>query len=211
MGRLIFPTLGRWVISGLHASCRWTFVGREPVEALLDAGRPFLCATWHFDLLSVLYHFRHHGGVVMVSRSPDGENIARLVRHWGYQTARGSKHKGGLDAAREMIGLVKEGRPAGLVADGSQGPARRAQKGAVFIARAARAPIIPAIITARNKVILNTWDRTQIPRPFTRLAMYFGPPISVPPRNEGRPLEESRLELERSLNELCNRADRHQW
>jgi lysophospholipid acyltransferase (LPLAT)-like uncharacterized protein len=183
----------------------------EPVEAMLAQARPFICATWHFDLLSVLYYFRHKQGLVMVSRSRDGEAIARLVERWGYDTVRGSKHKGGLDAARDMIAAIKLGRPAGLVADGSQGPARRAQKGAVFIARASGVPIVPAIVAAKRKWNLRTWDRTQIPRPFTNLAVYFGPPITVLPENQGRRLEEYRLDLEEALNDLCRQAENHQW
>lgn len=207
VAQAVFPSLGRWLITGLHASCRWTFEGRDSASDLLDSGRPFICATWHFCVLSILYHFRHSRGVVMVSRSRDAESLARLVERWGYATARGSKHKGGLDAARDMIEMVKrEGRKAGLVADGSQGPARRAQKGAVFIARAARVPIVPAIVSARRRINLNSWDRTQIPLPFTELTMHFAPPIIVPPKNEGRPLETSRLELEDALNGLCRRA-----
>lgn len=211
LGAFIFPVLGRWFFSGLHRSCRWTLIGREQVAALEDAGRPFLCATWHFDLISVIYHFRGSRAAIMVSPSRDGEFIARLIERWGYTAVRGSKHKGGLDAAKEMIGLAKKGRIAGIAADGSQGPARRAQKGAVFIARAAQVPLVPAIVAAKRQVRLNTWDQTQLPWPFTRLAMFFGRPVLVPPKNEGKTLEESRLELERTLNELCRRAEEHQW
>ncbi|MDY6850857.1 MAG: lysophospholipid acyltransferase family protein [Thermodesulfobacteriota bacterium] len=211
LGLLIFPFLGSRLLAWLHASCRWTFVGREPVDDLLRTGRPFVCATWHFDLISVLYHFRHGRGVVMVSRSRDGEPIARMVRRWGYEAVRGSKFKGGLDAARDLVKLVKQGRPAGLVADGSQGPARRAQTGAVFIARAARAQLIPAIVVAKRKINLKNWDQSQFPLPFTPIVMFFGTPITIPPKSESEPLEKYRRQLEQALNDLCAQAEDHQW
>ncbi len=155
LGQRLAPLLGGLLMKWLHRTCRWTYVGREPVDRLLAEGRSFVCPTWHFDHISVLYHFRACRGVVMVSPSRDGDIIAGLVRRWGYAVVRGSRHKGGMDAAREMVVQVKnEKRPAGLIADGSQGPARRAQKGSVFIARAAGVPMIPAIIVARWKITL---------------------------------------------------------
>jgi len=213
LGLVFFPFWGGLFLKWLHDTCRWTFVGREIVDEHLENGRSFVCATWHFDLISVLYHFRHRRGVVMVSRSRDGEPIARLVGRWGYEAVRGSKFKGGRDAARQMIDILKrgDGRPAGLVADGSQGPARRAQTGAVFIARAAQVPIIPTIVMAQNKINLKTWDRTQIPWPFTKAAVYFGPPLIVPPKAQGGVLEKHRLELELALNRLCAQAENHPW
>lgn len=211
LGIRLLPVLGHGLLNWLHRSCRWTYIDREAVDDLLQSGQSFVCPTWHFDHVSVLYHFRFKRGVVMVSRSRDGEIIARLAERWGFASVRGSKHKGGLDAARDMIELVKQGHPAGIVADGSQGPARRAQKGAVFVARAARVPLIPAIVVAKRKITLPTWDRTQIPLPFSPVVMYFGAPITVPPKTDGGDLERFRLDVELALNDLCRRAEEHLW
>ena len=211
LGFLAGPFLGSFLLNRLLASCRWQYSGREPVDRLLEEGKPFIGVTWHYDLISVLYHFRHTRSVVMVSRSTDGELVARMVKKWGFQSVRGSKHKGGLDASRELITTIRQGRIAGLVADGSQGPAHRVQKGAVFIARATQAPLIPCIVTARKKIRLNTWDRTQIPLPFTDAAMYFGPALMVPPKSSGGSLEQSRRDLQQALDALYARAENHQW
>ena len=209
----VLPGLGSGLIKGWLATCRWHYVGLEHVERLMAEGRPFVGATWHFDLISVVYHFRDCDGVVMVSRSQDGEAVARLVRRWGYETVRGSKHKGGLDAAADMIRALKTGRYklAGLIADGSQGPARRAQTGTVFVARASGAPIVPIVLAAKRKITFGTWDRMQIPLPFTQVALYCGQPFYVRSRKEGGVLDEARRQLETALNDLTDRAEAHPW
>ncbi len=211
LGTLLIPALGSRLMTWLHRTCRWTFVGREPLTEIIGAGQAFVCPTWHFNLVSVLYHFRGVPSVVMVSRSSDGEMIARMVARWNYVTVRGSRHKGGMDAAKDMIRLVRSGLAAGIVADGSQGPARKAQKGAVFVARASGAAVVPAIVVARRKITLPTWDRMQIPLPFTRMVMYFGEPFKVPHETDGAGLEVYRAKVEQVLNELCRKAENHAW
>jgi lysophospholipid acyltransferase (LPLAT)-like uncharacterized protein len=188
---------------------RWETVDYDRVQPHIESGRPFFCVTWHFDLLSVLWFFRNKvKGAAMVSRSGDGDAIAAVVERWGYRTVRGSKFKGGRRAAEELIELIHAGYTGGLVADGSQGPARRAQSGAVWISRASGAPLIPIIIVPRRRWVLKTWDRTHIPWPFTRMRVYIGPAIEVPPKPAGRNIEPYRRRLEESLNELCERGER---
>jgi len=68
-------------------------------------------------------------GMLMVSRSRDGEWMARVLEYMGFQSARGSQDKGGGTALRRMIGHIRAGYPGGLIADGSQGPPLVAQNG----------------------------------------------------------------------------------
>jgi lysophospholipid acyltransferase (LPLAT)-like uncharacterized protein len=62
---------------------------------------------------------------------------------------------------------------------------------------------------ARWKITLPTWDRMQIPLPFSRVVMYFGLPMEVPAKAAGGDLEPCRIELEKALNHLCDLAEKH--
>ena len=201
--------IGPGVLNLLHASCRWKVFGSTDAVSLISSGRPGFFAIWHYNVLSALYYFRATRSIVMVSRSRDGDLAATLARRWGYTPIRGSRMKGGQDAAVEMIRLVRRGHNGGLVADGSQGPARKAQTGAAFISRATGVPLVPVVISARHRLVLPTWDRTQIPLPFSGVAVWMGDPFQVPPRAKGIPLETSRRQLEETLNDLCRRAEAH--
>src|SRR5207249_6486727 len=66
------------------------------------------------------------------------------------------------DLTRDM----RAGRAAGFTLDGPRGPARVAQPGAVWLAKATGNPILPFHLEADRQWTLNSWDRTQIPKPF---------------------------------------------
>ena len=60
---------------------------------------------------------------------------------------------------------------------------------------------------AKNKIVLNTWDRFILPLPFTRCSINFGPPIQISSRSSNDLIEESRLKLESSLKQLDAESD----
>uniref|UniRef100_A0A832A7Q1 DUF374 domain-containing protein n=1 Tax=Desulfacinum infernum TaxID=35837 RepID=A0A832A7Q1_9BACT len=190
------PSWGASLLCALHHTCRFRVLGHTHLRAVLDGSRPGLLTTWHFAFPSVIYYFRHLKGVIMVSRSRDGEWAARLVHALGFQTVRGSSHRGGAEALRAMFRLARKGHPAGLIADGSQGPALVAQKGIVWLAAAAQLPLVPLSLAAERAWRLPSWDRTLLPKPFTRITFAAGEPIHVP-----RPCGEDDLEYHRRLLE----------
>ncbi len=144
----------------------------------------------------------------MVSGSSDGEWAARCVMNWGQIPVRGSRHKGGLRAIREMAGIMRQQRcNAGIVADGSRGPAHVAQKGAVVLSRDTGVPMVPTGLAARPAFRFNSWDRTILPYPGSRVVLVHRPPISVPPDARGIQIEECRRDLENSLNEATRQAE----
>jgi hypothetical protein len=191
----------------LHQTCDLKVIGEAYEREALSHGRSMLRTCWHFTFPTVVYHFRHRNGMLMVSRSRDGEWIARILKHLGYECARGSPGKGGGVALRQMIAHIRSGKPVGLIADGSQGPALEAQKGILILARHADAPLVPLSLACDSCWRLKTWDRTLIPKPFSRIVMAFGPPIWVPREASSEDLDACRLELERSLLELTRQCE----
>jgi lysophospholipid acyltransferase (LPLAT)-like uncharacterized protein len=103
--------------------------------------------------------------------------------------------------------MREQGCLAGIVADGSKGPARIAQKGAVVLARETGVPVMPTGFAARPAFRFNSWDRTILPFPVSKVVMVYGQPISVPPDARGVRIEEFRKNLEDSLNESTRIAE----
>jgi lysophospholipid acyltransferase (LPLAT)-like uncharacterized protein len=102
---------------------------------------------------------------------------------------------------------LADGRPAAFTIDGPRGPARVAQAGAVFLAGATGHPLLPFHIEADRFWTMNSWDRTQVPKPWSRVSVAIGEPISVADTEEAT-IEAKRLDLERSLALLERTANR---
>ncbi len=98
------------------------------------------------------------------------------------------------------------GKPAGFTLDGPRGPAQVAQPGAVWLAKATGNPIVPFHIEADRHWTVRSWDRTQIPKPFSHVAIAIGEPIDVPPDADDSAMEQARLTLEGRLKALETRA-----
>jgi lysophospholipid acyltransferase (LPLAT)-like uncharacterized protein len=101
---------------------------------------------------------------------------------------------------------MERGRPAGFTLDGPRGPARVAQPGAVWLARATGNPVLPFHLEASSHWTANSWDRTQIPKPFSTVALVVGEPLDVPADATDQQLDSSRQTLEFRLRGLEDRA-----
>jgi lysophospholipid acyltransferase (LPLAT)-like uncharacterized protein len=149
---------------------------------------------------------RDRGIVVITSENFDGEWVARIIRRFGYDTARGSTSRNGAKALVQLRRDMRAGRPVAFTVDGPRGPREVAQPGAVWLASATGNPILPFHIEARKAWTARSWDRHQIPRPGTDVAVTMGPPIEVPAGADAETIEHSRLELEAALGRLRQQA-----
>jgi lysophospholipid acyltransferase (LPLAT)-like uncharacterized protein len=188
-------------IRALGATARFRVEGWEHFEESWRGGPPVM-ALWHEQIFLSTYYFRRRRIVVMTSRSFDGEYIARFIQRFGYGAARGSSTRGGVGALVEMARLVRLGCPAGFTVDGPRGPRRVAKTGALLLAKKTGRPVLPFAVTPRSFWRLGSWDRLQIPKPFTRAVVRLAPPLYVPPDADDARLEALRDELERTLERL---------
>lgn len=194
--------LGYPLLALLGSTYRFRVDGMEHLEEAYRRGRP-IHAFWHGRILPGTIYFKRRGIVVITSENFDGEWIARIITRFGYGTARGSSSRGAARAMRQLVREVRE-RPVAFTLDGPRGPARRAQPGAAWLARATGNPIIPFHLEADRHWTLGSWDRTQIPKPFARVALAFAAPVFVPAGADDSAVEEASRMLERSLAE-CER------
>jgi lysophospholipid acyltransferase (LPLAT)-like uncharacterized protein len=198
--------VGYPIINALASTYRWRQEGLEHLEAVTRSGRQPIMAFWHGRILPATYFFRRRGIVVITSENFDGEWIAGIIERFGYGTARGSTSRGAVKALVQLKRDMAAGKPAAFTLDGPRGPAKVAQPGAIWLARATGNPVVPFHIEASRQWTLRSWDRTQIPKPFADVAISIGQPITVPPDAEDVALEQSRLDLEATLKSLEARA-----
>ena len=190
--------VGYPLLRTLGSTLRWKISGAEHEQEIIKAGHQPIHCLWHGRILPSLLYLQHRGVVVIISENYDGEWIARITRKFGYGTARGSTSKGGPKALRQLLREV-ESKGVAFTLDGPRGPAEVAQLGAVWLARATGNPLLPFHSEAASHWTINSWDRTQIPKPFTTVALVVGKPIYVPRDADDRALEASRIALEAAL------------
>lgn len=193
------------VIAALGASLTWRVEGLDHLQFDGNGRRPIM-AFWHGRVLTATYFFRNRGIVVMISENFDGEWIARIIESFGFGTSRGSTSKGGQRALLQLKREMEEGRPAGFAVDGPRGPARKVQPGVVWLAKLTGNPVVPFHLEASKFWSVGSWDRTQVPRPFSTVALVVGTPITVSADADESQIETKRAEVERALLTLEGQA-----
>ena len=181
--------LGGWLVRLLGATWRIEWANSEGAARLEREKQPFIVAFWHEHILSLAYTHRDRGIVVLVSQSKDGEYISQVIHRLGMGTVRGSSSRGGVRALLQMAKLGRDGHSLAVTPDGPRGPRHVVQPGLLSIAARSGLPIVPLTSGARSAWRLGSWDRFEIPKPFTRLRVITGKPISIPSTASGELLE----------------------
>ena len=202
----LIAALGYPLLSALGRTLRWRVEGQQHMDAILAAGHQPIMAFWHGRILPATLRFRNRNIIVITSENFDGEWIARIIERFGYGTARGSTSRGALKAMHQLVRNMREGKPAGFTLDGPRGPARIAQPGAVWLAAHTGNPLLPFHLEASSYWSVRSWDRTQIPKPFSTVALVVGEPVEVMKGSKDDALETVRVDLERRLASLEERA-----
>ncbi len=202
----VLPRVYVWLTRIWFATCREEVIGGG--HALLDryVDKGVIACFWHYSFAYVFYHLRHYRAVVMVSASRDGAYIARVAELLGYETVRGSANRQGASALRKIIQAMRQGKSGGIVGDGSQGPPRRLQAGAILMASLSGRPVVPLAWAPNRYWSFNSWDRTVVPLPFSRIVVCYGEPVHVPRHLGEGELEQYRRLLEKRLNQVYHQA-----
>ena len=198
------------LIKLIGLTVRFEVEGWENWQSVTSNNAIPIYTLWHNRVFLATYFFRRRRIVVMTSQSFDGEYIARFIQRFGFGAARGSSTRGGVGAIVEMARLMRAGCPTGFTIDGPKGPRYQAKMGAVLLSKKTGQPILPFTITCeRFWEATRSWDRFQVPKPFTRARVSIAPPIPVPAEADETTLQAKRDELQRALEELTHDGD--QW
>jgi len=168
------------------------------IDFLTRGGRVLLC-VWHQQFAPAIRYFKKYSKYkpgLMISRSTDGAIIAGVANRTGWYTIRGSSSHGGRAALHEMIRKMKETGLAAHILDGPRGPAGIAKPGAIALANAADAVLVPFYASADRAWYFKSWDRFMLPKPFARVTLRFGDMIPCTNLNTREEFEQQRKALE---------------
>jgi len=202
-------------VNVIYRTGRFTNSPDNPKEYSAGLG-PVIVAAWHGQnmILPPFWH-QQHRLEILVSRHESADIAAtayntlklKVIRGSGSAPGKVRARKGGTEALRQMVRSLKSGSSVALTADMPPGPARRAGRGIIMLARISGNPILPLAVTTRYRLVAHNWCRFAVNLPFSRGSIAVGQPILVPRDADKAMLENKRLELEDCLNALTVQAD----
>lgn len=150
--------------------------------------------------------YLHRGDRIhpLVSKSKDGELIAKVCRSFGIEAVRGSSSRRGAEAVLALRALLDVGDRVGFTPDGPRGPLHSIQPGVLFLAQKTGVPIVPVAYGAKSAWMFGSWDRFIVPKPFNRICMVYGEPLFV---NSQDDLKQKAEVLKQRLEEVTAQAD----
>jgi lysophospholipid acyltransferase (LPLAT)-like uncharacterized protein len=146
---------------------------------------PVIIAFWHNRTALMPFFYRHYcrgrTALTFISRSRDGQFMTDVAAQFGIKAVRGSSSRHGVSA---MLGAIRaadnEHIDLVITPDGPRGPRYEIQPGLVRLAQATGRPIVAVTCQLKWKWVLNSWDRFQIPLPFSTCRLITGKPVFVP-------------------------------
>lgn len=197
------------LISGVAATLRWRW---DDQSSLFSPGseQRAIFAIWHNRLALCLPLYRAHIAgrlpgrrlAAIASASKDGGMLSRVLELFGVLPVRGSSSRRGAAALRELTNAAEQGCDLAVTPDGPRGPCYGVQPGVIAAAQFTGLPIVPVAYSLGWKKTLRSWDRFQIPLPFSRVEVKIGEPLRVPREADEAGRERLRVELERRLRAL---------
>ena len=170
---LAIVTIGRT----LRYSISWE---EPPAQADATFEKPMIYSFWHRAVFPAAWLWKGTGIAIMVSRSFDGEYIARTIARLGFVPVRGSSSRGGAKAWLGLKGQLEHSNPVVFTIDGPRGPKYVAKPSPVLLSQATAVPMAAFYVALSHAWVLNTWDALMIPKPFSKVLVRFSAKIRVP-------------------------------
>jgi lysophospholipid acyltransferase (LPLAT)-like uncharacterized protein len=197
------------LIRTVSATLRYRWNDRSDYIKATTSGPAIYC-VWHNRLaLSMPAYFdyvkkysRAPGMAAMVSASKDGGFLTGILECFGVQPVRGSSSRRGPQALLELTTWAERGYDLAITPDGPRGPIYVVQDGVMSLAQLTGLPIVPVSYSVDWKIRVKSWDRFQIPLPFSRCEMVYAKPIFVPREATDAEREKLRLQLEKELRAI---------
>ena len=200
----IVPRLVWALLSIVGRTWRFEVIAEEGVVPVLGgqrAGAEIYC-FWHQCVLPCTFYYRGSGAVILISQSFDGELITRVLRMFGFNSVRGSSSRGAREGLLGLKHVIESGSTAIFTADGPRGPRYQAKMGPIKLGEMTGAPIGAFHLEPERAWLIDSWDRFQVPKPFTRICVSWAEWTRVPPGISSDDYEPMR----RRLNEAIERA-----
>lgn len=173
----IVPPLAYMVICLLGVTLRYEDICEPGMIPQYHTPPPLIYAIWHRCLLACAWRFRNGNLHILISRSFDGELIARTVERLGFVAVRGSSSRDGAVGLRNLQRAYYEKNYIAITADGPRGPAQVAKPGVTQLAALVGAPVGAVYLHPSRAWVLRSWDRFMIPKPFSRVTVGWTVPV----------------------------------
>jgi len=164
----------------------------------------YLYCVWHDSILFPLFMGRHCHSAGIASRHQDGSYLAETMKRIDIKPVRGSTGKGGAQALRESIAVTRDHHIT-ITPDGPRGPEHVMKDGIVYLASRSGRRIAPLTYRCSSYWRLRfNWTDLIIPKPFSRVTLIVGEPISVPGKLSREQLDEYTALVQTAMNDLCS-------
>ena len=171
---------------------------------------PIIYCLWHNRLALCMVVWRRYarryvpcnGLAALISASKDGALLAATLEQFGVQPVRGSSSRRGAQALVELTSVIEGGVNVAITPDGPRGPRYQVQPGVAALAQLTGAAVVPVSYHASRKLTLKSWDRFQIPLPFTHCEVVTAPALTCPREATEEEREEFRTQLEAALKDI---------
>jgi len=191
--------------------------GHEHLAAARRSGRRALFVVWHGKGLIPVLFFQGAPLVIYTSqpRDPSYGGLSKQVRrftlaalrHMGYHVLDAATFASESRGVIRFLQMLETGAGGIIAADGPLGPNYRAKPGAAFVAKRAGVGLIPVGAAMQHSLIMDSWDRFEVPRPFSAAVLAIGEMITVPEDAGEEALAALSRRLETTLNDLTARAE----
>ena len=161
----------RLVTTMLFATLRIRYTGKENLAA---SGA--LIALWHDKLLLaplVRKVIPKTPLSVVVSKSRDGRLLGAYVNTFSNAKPIYVAHNRRHTSLLEMLSALETGTSILITPDGPKGPKHILKPGTFYIQQKTGAPLLAMRWHASSFWTLNTWDKMQIPKPFSKVEITF--------------------------------------
>lgn len=201
------PLFAEIVIRLLYRSMRIEVIGWEPVGKLLAESEPVIISFWHDQLLMMIKGYRGDRNLrILISASKDGELIAKTMARFGFTAVRGSSNRGGSEALKQMLRLIRTRTSLAITPDGPKGPRHHLKPGVAQVAMRSGRPVVPLAFVCSRGRRFRSWDRFLLPYPFARGVYSYGEPVY---NRTGEGAEEFMNRLQAAMDENLRAATSH--
>lgn len=140
--------------------------------------QPLVLAHWHGDEVVLIYLVSRYKIATITSTSKDGEMMNLVIKLLGGRTSRGSSTRGGVNALKGLLRLVKDGHNCSFAVDGPKGPIHIVKPGVFEVSRLMAGPIFSVGVACDRKwTFEKAWNKAYLPKPFAKIHIVWTGPI----------------------------------
>lgn len=205
---LLGLTVLNFIVNLVTKTYRIKIFNETAILKVLNNNEQFISAFWHGRMLIPWYIQRKYKIAALVSKSKDGDILTKLLNNWNYNVVRGSSHIGGKEALKIMGDKIDEGFSFAITPDGPTGPQFKMKPGAVVLAHRKSIPLILIGTASKKHYVFNSWDKFQVPKPFSKITVIYSDPIYINEKSTREEISKLIDDCELELNKLQEEAER---